>query len=56
MNKAGAYSNIANALDWINEVTGSCNEVTCSQGHCMTKDKLKNQALALLTNRIFFKC
>jgi len=55
-NKVGVYANIANALEWIKEVTGSCNEVTCSQGHCMTKDKLKNQALALLTNNMDVQC
>merc|ERR1719308_383161 len=41
----GVYARVTEVLDWINEVSGYCNQLTCREGNCMTKDKLSKNAL-----------
>ena len=43
----GAYSSVASVVDWVNAVTRNCNNQTCDKDECVTKDKLKQQALFL---------
>ena len=43
------YSSVSYVVDWIKSVTGNCNEKTCAQDMCMTKDKLMPQALEELS-------
>ena len=45
----GIYSSVSYVVDWIKSVTGNCNEKTCAQDLCMTKDKLMPQALEELS-------
>ena len=45
----GIYSSVSYVVDWIKSVTGNCNEKTCAQDMCMTKDKLMPQALEELS-------
>ena len=35
---------MAKVLDWIKEVTGDCNEMTCRNGNCMNEDDLVQDA------------
>ena len=39
---------VTQILEWVNNKTSYCNNETCSQDQCMTKDKLKPQALKML--------
>ena len=39
---------VTRILEWVNNKTSYCNNETCSQDQCMTKDKLKPQALKML--------
>ena len=47
--KGAIYSSVSYVVDWIKSVTGNCNEKTCAQDMCMTKDKLMSQALEELS-------
>ena len=47
--KGSIYSSVSYVVDWIKSVTGNCNEKTCAQDLCMTKDKLMPQALEELS-------
>jgi len=40
----GVYAELAKVLDWIKEVTGDCNEMTCRGGNCMNEDDLVKDA------------
>lgn len=43
--RPGIYARVTEVLDWINGVIGDCNQRTCREGNCMTKDKLRKSAL-----------
>merc|ERR1711974_23411 len=46
---AGIYAAVPHIVDWINEMTGSCNREICStQKQCMTKKRLNKQTLETL--------
>jgi len=38
------FAKVSAAVDWINEVTGGCNEQTCKEGNCMNFDNLVEDA------------
>jgi len=38
------FAKVSAAVDWINEVTGGCNEKTCKEGNCMNWDNLVEDA------------
>ena len=52
---AGWYAKITHVLDWIDQVTGSCNKRTCSQDMCATKDKLMPQALGMFAGKFRYR-
>ena len=39
---------VTQILEWVNNKTNHCNNDTCNQDQCMTKDKLKPQGLKML--------
>jgi len=41
----GVFAETTFALDWIEEIIGNCNEETCDEGMCMTKDSLDRSVL-----------
>ena len=44
----GMYARVSLIVDWINRVTENCNMETCCKDQCVSKDKLKPQALEML--------
>ena len=42
------FSPVPLVVGWINKVTGSCNRNVCRKSLCMTQNKLKPQAMAML--------
>lgn len=46
--EGGIYAFVPTIVDWINQVTRNCNQLICSQGQCMTRNKLLPQALKML--------
>ena len=42
------YAFVPTIVDWINQVTRNCNQLICSLGQCMTRNKLLPQALKML--------
>jgi len=42
--RPAVFAKVSAVLDWINEVTGGCNEQTCKEGNCMNWDNLVEDA------------
>ena len=40
-------------VNWINQNTRGCNQITCSQNQCMTLKKLKDQARVVMMSQIW---
>merc|ERR1711974_326960 len=50
-NSRSYFARVPTEVNWINRVTQGCNQNTCRQGQCMTRDKLKPQARRIMERR-----